>query len=281
MADRKGETSMSRWIWLTGVTALMAAGGGLAYWSAAQNTVSAAPALELWNDVLRDADQAGLHATRMSVAEEELLGNKLGATFPRGFGADAERVRLIGVKLTPFVRRNEVHYEFHVVPSDGVNALALPGGKVFVLRGLLRFVKSDDELASVIGHEMAHVDLRHCAERYQYRNALKRIGVEPMGQLVELARLPMTMGYAKYQELDADAQGVRMSYQAGYRAGAAADLFDRMSKTTEATPAERPGNMGEEAGGAVLQAAGSYFASHPRSDERARKLRALARQYRR
>jgi predicted Zn-dependent protease len=55
-----------------------------------------------------------------------------------------------------------------VVASAEVNAFALLGGQVFVTRGMLGFVESEAELAAVLGHEIAHVDLRHCVERYQY-----------------------------------------------------------------------------------------------------------------
>ena len=56
-------------------------------------------------------------------------------------------------------------WEFNVVDSDEVNAFVLPGGKVFVYRGMLRQLESDDELAVILGHEAAHVQARHAAER--------------------------------------------------------------------------------------------------------------------
>lgn len=78
-----------------------------------------------------------------------------------------ERVKRIGQRIASVSDRQEVNYTFRVIDDDEVNAFALPGGYVFIFRGLVEKVKSDDELASVIAHEIAHVVARHSIKRLQ------------------------------------------------------------------------------------------------------------------
>jgi predicted Zn-dependent protease len=168
----------------------------------------------------------------------------------------------------PHLRRQGIRYQFHVIDSPQINAFALPGGQIFVMRGLLDFVESEAELAAVLGHEMSHVDLRHCIEHYQYEARLKKAGAPELGWMVEMAHRLMTMGFSPQQELDADAQGERLSVESGYDPDAEAALFTRMkarfhepSRVQATTPA---GEVTEAAGEAI----GAYFRTHPPSEER-------------
>lgn len=78
-----------------------------------------------------------------------------------------ERVREVGRKIAAVSDRQEVNYTFRVIDKDEVNAFALPGGYIFIFKGLVEKVDSDDELASVIAHEVAHVVARHSVKRLQ------------------------------------------------------------------------------------------------------------------
>jgi predicted Zn-dependent protease len=81
--------------------------------------------------------------------------------------------------------RRKLHYQFHYIPQISfVNAFALPGGHVFVGAGLLTLMKSEDALAAVLGHEIEHIDLRHCADRVQTERRLRNLG--PIGDLLGL-----------------------------------------------------------------------------------------------
>ena len=84
---------------------------------------------------------------------------------------------------------------------------------MIVTTGMMGFVQSNAELAEVIGHEIAHVDLRHAVERHQFQYRL--------GPLVELFHRLITMPYSADQELDADAEGLRLASAAGYDPAAA------------------------------------------------------------
>jgi predicted Zn-dependent protease len=181
-------------------------------------------------------------------------------------------VNAVGQALIPHVRRQGIHYHFHVIDSPEINAFAIPGGHVFVYTGLLQFLKSEAELAAIMGHEVSHVDLRHCIARYQYELAARKVGLDGIGQIADLARFPITIGYGKNQELEADAEGLRLSIQAGYDPNAAAALFTRMQSAFGPPQAGRAATPEAELAGTLTGALADYFHSHPNSPYRAQKL---------
>jgi beta-barrel assembly-enhancing protease len=240
--------------------------------------VSLDSAREIWSDVLRDVDQFGLHATRVSADKEMQLGAEI-AEHIKTWGSEdpdaSKYVAAVAAELLPHVNRPAIRYRIHVIQSPEVNAFAVPGGHIYVLTGLLDFLESEAELASVLGHEISHVDLRHCIERYQYELALKKVGAGDVGVVVGLAHQFASLGYAQYQELEADASGERMAIEAGYDPDAATAVFQRMKAKfgeKSSAPATTPAG---EVGQAVGSALGAYLQTHPPSEERARQLNAM------
>jgi beta-barrel assembly-enhancing protease len=237
--------------------------------------------LSLWSDALRDTDQIGMRLTRLSDADEMRIGSELvrSAPFPLlapdAIAQDVEMERYVSdvaQTLLPRVRRPGIHYQFHVVASPEVNAFSLPGGHVFVTSGMLGFVESEAELAAVLGHEIAHVDLRHCVERYQYEYRLKKVGAPDLGWMLELAHRLATTGFSSDQELEADARGEALAIQAGYDPDAMAALFERMkARFHEPAPRAASTPAGEVAQ-AAAEAVGSYFRTHPPFAEREQQL---------
>jgi len=90
----------------------------------------------------------------------------------------------------------------------------LPGGHVFAGQGLLSLLKSEDALAAVLGHEVEHIDQKHCAERVQTEAHLRNLG--PLGHLLGLPVAIFEAGYSKDQELRADRNGTVLAVKAGY-----------------------------------------------------------------
>ena len=170
--------------------------------------------LEMWGDALRDTDQVTLRATRVSDAKEMRFGRELRLRLPPDDPVWTPYVNAVGQTLVPHVRRRGISYQFHAIDSPEVNAFAIPGGQVFVFTGMLRFMKSEAELATILCHEVSHIDLRHSIEKYQYELAARKAGLDGIGQLADHARLPITIGYQKNEEIEADAQGARLSIQA-------------------------------------------------------------------
>jgi predicted Zn-dependent protease len=229
--------------------------------------------LEIWSDLLRDADQAGLQLTRVSADREIELGRGLSAA--SGYLEDNSwqpYVDSVGQKLVRGVRRHAIAYRFHAVSEPVPNAFSLPGGEVYVTTGMLGLLQSEAELAAVLGHEVAHVDLRHCIERYQYAARLKGVG-----EAADAVRTLVTMQYSRFQELDADEAGVRLSVAAGYDPRAAVDVFERLARIAGEAPPVAARTPVAEFAGAVSGAVRDYPRSHPPSAERASRLAALVR----
>ena len=260
---------MKRRLVFLGILTMLIAATVVATLNPGRSEVSLASVRLLWSNTIRTADQPGLVLTRLSASEEMKLGADLLQTMPWAEDPSAEPgVVRVAQPMLPFVHRGNITYYFHVVHDSMINAFALPGGQILVTDGLLGFVQSDSELAEVVGHEMAHVDLRHAVERYQYQYRL--------GSFVELLHRLVTMPYSADQELDADAEGLRLAIAAGYDPTAGATLFTRMQKEFHEpaeTPATTPGGEITHSLGDALE---SYFRSHPPSEERARRLRELA-----
>ena len=133
-------------------------------------------------------------------------------------------VNVIGQRLAVHTERPDVTYRFFIVDSDMVNAFALPGGYIYVTRGLMALANSEAELAAVIAHEIAHVTARHSAERYS-QGVLTGLGATILGAAVDNPDASRALGvgadlftksYSRDQEHEADALGVRYLAQAGY-----------------------------------------------------------------
>jgi predicted Zn-dependent protease len=120
-----------------------------------------------------------------------------------------EYVNRIGQKLLRGVPRRGFQYRFHVVDQTEPNAFALPGGHIFISRGLLAVANDEDELACVIGHEITHVVHRHAAEQ----QALSRHGGGLLGAFGAAGRMA---AYSRDMERDADHGGQILCAAAGY-----------------------------------------------------------------
>lgn len=266
---------MRKWLGLATLTLLLA-GGATAWLGDLDPDVNLSSATEVWADVLRDADQFGLRLTRMSDAHEMDLGNRLIAgmnlTDPPDPAQDAY-VAAVGSALVPYLGRPGIRYSFHVLPSPEENAFALPGGQVFIFTGLLADIRSEAELAYILGHEMSHVDLRHAVALYQNEAALDKAGAPAIARIPEHVRRFVARGYSKFQETEADAQGLRLCSQAGYDPEAGARLYRRFRPGSPRTAATNPL---DETAGATHDQLTSYFDTHPPDAERIRILEDLA-----
>ena len=190
--------------------------------SKATARVSARPLLYLLADAQRETERIPLAVTRVSDEEEMKVGNEVA----RGYGlfskpaSSPDNVNIIvylnqvGSAVAAHVQRPAIRYRFFLEENKyWVNACALPGGYIIVGRGLFDLLQSEDELAAVLGHEIAHVDNRHAIERLQYDLASKKLGLEDVYQLGETAIDVFHAGYTKEQELEADRVGLELAVQ--------------------------------------------------------------------
>jgi len=151
-----------------------------------------------------------------------------------------------------------ITYRVTLLDSPAVNAFALPGGHLFVTSGMLTFLNSEAEAAALLGHEMAHVDLRHCIERYQYELKARRIGGAPLAAMASIGFRLMLQGYADEQESEADRWGMQIAARAGYHPQAAQGMFARLAR-----PDAPPHTIPAEALNTTADSLQDLLASHP------------------
>src|ERR1044071_4612457 len=147
----------------------------------------------------------------------------------------------VGQKLALVSDRPSVNYEFIVLDHDLINAFAVPGGFVFVTRGLLDSIDDEAELAMVLGHEIGHVAAMHGVQMIQKemgQNALTILGTigaalvagpEAMLMMANTANLFSSLyllGYSRDKELEADNLGVQYVLRAGYDPHASENILN-------------------------------------------------------
>jgi predicted Zn-dependent protease len=263
------------------VAAVLAAGAALTAAGNPDPGVLYTSAAELWWDVVRDADGFGLQLSRVSTKEEIGAGARLANAYTLGLTLSPVwqvYVSSVGRHVAQAASRKDIPYQFSVIEDATVNAFSLAGGYIFVHRGLLDSMQSEAELASVLGHEIAHVDRRHSIERLQYELRMKRLGLGELGQLAGLLRSLEAQGFAQYQEIEADEEGLRLMFQAGYDPEAAFALMSRIFtpgvvRGAAQTPVEE---IARVASATVF----GYFRSHPPTGERLRRMRQAIEGYR-
>jgi predicted Zn-dependent protease len=144
---------------------------------------------------------------------------------------------------------------------------------VFVGEGLLRLMRSEDALAAVLGHEIEHIDLRHCAERVQTEEQLKNFG-----GLLSLPVEIFVAGYSKEQELEADRDGTTLAVQAGYSPQGILQLFAEFARLEQqyapANSSTKTNPINETLHLSLATLSG-YFASHPPAAARIQQVEAL------
>ncbi len=180
----------------------------------------------------------------------------------------------IGNFLAATTGSNIQEWTFTILDDPTVNAFALPGGYVYVTRGLLALANSEAEIASVIGHEIGHVVARHSTQR-RNRGALAGIIGTIVGQVTDnqAAREILNLGargvlaqYSQSDELEADALGITYMRKAGFDTRASARMFATMGRHKQILAR----TMGTRFAGL------DFFASHPPDADRLVKAQRLA-----
>lgn len=153
-----------------------------------------------------------------------------------------QRLRMIGERLVAVCDRKELVYTFRAVHDEDVNAFSLPGGYVFVNDGLIKRTASDDELAGVIAHEIAHITARHAVKRYESSLGLQiaqlatlatRQGAAARG--LSIAAQAAALSYARQDELEADRLGAKYMKAAGYDPKALLTFLEKLHTLDQAT----------------------------------------------
>lgn len=180
-------------------------------------------------------------------------------------------VNQIGQQLASIADPRGIRYNFYVVNSDVVNAFALPGGYVYVNRGLIERADNLSEFAGVLAHEIGHVAERHSIEQLQRAqnanlglNVLYGVllGRNPSGveqAAVQVGGGAVFAGYGRDAEREADRVGVAYMVRAGYNPNGMATFFEELLSMQQRQPSR------------VEQ----WFSTHPTTQERVNNTRAI------
>ena len=268
-----------RWI---PVLLLLAAGCGALFWlqrNSVETEITPRPLLYLVADAQRELERLPLRLTRVNSEEEMRAGEELARRYDSLVEENsaetahlhAEVVR-VGERVANKVKRRKIRYLFHVIGDQHFrNAFALPGGQIFLGRGLVDLLETEDELAALLGHEIAHVDERHAIERLQYELQVRKIG---LSGLLGLAKFPVRLfqaGYTKEKELEADRAGLALAVAAGYSSAGGPALMRRLAQLAPEKKRQYRSPVGE-AVSVTLQTLPEYFRSHPPPEERLARL---------
>ncbi|MBI4340746.1 MAG: M48 family metalloprotease [Candidatus Omnitrophica bacterium] len=158
-----------------------------------------------------------------------------------------QRVRSIGQRIADVCDRRELVYQFTVLSDPEVNAFSLPGGYVFVNDGLVKKVASDDELAAVIAHEVAHIAARHAVRRFESGIGLQLLQLAAVATRQAQAAQGLGIGvqaaqlvYARDEELEADRLAVKYLKAAGFDPKATLTFLEKLEDVNRQRTAYLP-----------------------------------------
>jgi len=175
----------------------------------------------------------------------------------------------IAQSLLPHTETTGYQYQVKIVEWDIINAMALPGGHVYLTSGLMDFVETEEELAGVIEHEIGHVDRRH-GKKIVERDMVGTLGLSILIDAADLSndqalvgffgKQIWVSGYGRDNEYEADRMGVYYTMKSGYDPRRGLKRF--MQRL-------------DEMGGDEPSGIDAWFASHPKSEKRANRIEEL------
>lgn len=181
-----------------------------------------------------------------------------------------DRVKRIGQRIAAVSGRSDFAWEFTVIQDDTPNAFCLPGGKVFFYTGILKITENDDQIATVMGHEIAHALARHGAERMSMQTA-SNVGAQVLAAALNVpaqyqnlysqaygitSQVGLILPYSRKFEHEADQIGVYLMVKAGYNPAQAIKFWENMARLS--TNSQKPP---------------AFLSTHPADGERIREIR--------
>jgi predicted Zn-dependent protease len=207
----------------------------------------------------------------MSEAQEIQIGQEQDAQVRKEMGVYADRelqqyVSDIGLKLARLSERPNLPWKFTVVDAAAINAFALPGGFIYLTRGIMPFLDTEAQLAGVLGHEIAHVTARHSAQQYS-RATGAQLGLilgailvpqtRPFAELGQTGLGVLMLKYGRDDELQADQLGVKYASSAGWDPAGIPQMLTTLGRIEEASD-----NKGVP----------NWLSTHPAADDRVQKV---------
>jgi predicted Zn-dependent protease len=212
----------------------------------------------------------------LTVDQEIKLGIQSAPEMIREFGGEHKDQKLqvyvdrVGGKIVQSSEAGSSPYkfDFHLLADENtVNAFALPGGQIFITYALLSRLKTEDQLAGVLGHEIGHVINRHSAEHIAKQELTQGliqatdIATGDPGMISRFVGNMVNMEYGRDDELESDDYGVKYMIDAGYKPEAMIDVMKILKE------ASGGGNQPE------------FMSTHPSADNRVEKLKEVIAKY--
>jgi predicted Zn-dependent protease len=210
----------------------------------------------------------------ISESEEIALGRQTDVEIRHQYGVYDDPklngyVESVGRALVPHTHRPNLDYHFAVLDTPVVNAFAVPGGYIYVTRGIVALMGSEAELAVVLGHELGHVNARHSVRRMS-EMMLVQVGLavgsalsETFAEISGLAGVGIQLLFLKYSrddERQADSLGVEYARKGTYNPGEMVGFFGSLEK------------LGDLSGGQALP---GFLSTHPLTSDRIEKVRTM------
>jgi predicted Zn-dependent protease len=209
----------------------------------------------------------------MSEAQEIQIGQEQDAQIRKEMGVYAEGdlpkyVSDVGVRLSRLSERPALPWKFTVVDAAAINAFALPGGFIYITRGILPFLDNEAQLAGVVAHEIGHVTARHSAQQYS-RATGAQLGLilgsilvpqtRPFAELGQTGLGVLMLKYGRDDELQADELGVKYATAAGWEPAGIPQMLATLGRIEEASD-----NKGVP----------NWLSTHPAAEDRVQKIQA-------
>ncbi len=229
-----------------------------------------------------------LFITKWAYAQDVSLDKKLGAEnaliVEQEMGiyhhdSLSNLVREVGNKLVSRLKSNPFEFKFFIADTQEPNAFALPGGYVYVTRGILILLQSEDELAGIMAHEIIHVTQRHSVKQAKKGlvtgllkvpgNFINSVTGTKVGNIlnapIDFSTNAFIAKYSRGHESESDSYGIQLAASAGYKPDALAGALIRLTKQVALLTGENERK--------------SYFSDHPYTPERVTSIRKSASLY--
>ncbi|HPD46782.1 MAG TPA: M48 family metallopeptidase [Anaerohalosphaeraceae bacterium] len=203
----------------------------------------------------------------LSYDQEQQLGDEYAPEVEKQLGGPIADARIqayvdsVGQKVARASLTPDRQFRYIAVNSDAVNAVALPGGHIFITRGMLEAMQTEAQLAAVLAHETVHVAARHSANAMSRQigidillSAISNRTSETTGAVAQLAADLVSLKYSRDDEYEADAYGADYLAKAGYDPQGMVQLMEILQAQDSARPIE-------------------FFSTHPNPGNRLEKIR--------
>jgi predicted Zn-dependent protease len=217
-------------------------------------------AFQVFGETVRVVDRLAARAMPIDDFDEAALGEAYKSYYEQVKDRpDVVYVNDVLAAVTAYTDK-DFSYVAIVEPSSAPNAMALPGGVIFVTDGLLETLDNEAQLAAVLAHEVGHIELSHCVDALKYEITAQKLGVLQLGQIADFA-VDFFVGYSfsKTQEHEADVYAWTMLRNSRYDPRGVGGAFAALMRWTE----------GQGMSGYGHGPFRDYFASHPPLEVRA------------